>query len=559
MVNNEQMLKNAIAYKLENEKSFILKDWLDNVRAKHSINKDTTNDEIIDHMGHFFDTLVEAFRPSSGNEIFKKNKKISKKHGAHRFQLSYYTMDKIISDYHIFRRVIFDYLTDDKVAFVTSGDLKLINSLIDDGIEEASSEFVKLVLKERDESLRTLSIVNRVGQNLTSKLNIEEIVQSVTDAATDLSEANFGAFFYSVKDDVGKKYLLYAVSGVPREMFSHFPNPRSTEIFKQTFEGLGTLRSDDITLDPRFGKNSPYFGLPAGHLPVRSYLGVSVFSRSGEVLGGLFFAHKEVGVFSKQDEEIIEGLAAQAGIAMDNAKLYQNLQDSIKARDAFLSIASHELKTPLTSLTLQSQMRRRQLIKGNTAAFSLEKLKTMFEIDINQLARLNRLIDDMLDISRMRMGKLSLKKERTDLHALSYEVVERFRPQLEEISEAVSYESKGAIWIDADPYRLEQVIANLLTNAMKYGEGKPLEIKVLADQKMKKAYFSISDQGKGISREDQRRIFTRFERAVSPNDVSGLGLGLSIAKDIVEAHGGEIHLKSEVGIGSTFTVELPLG
>jgi signal transduction histidine kinase len=235
-----------------------------------------------------------------------------------------------------------------------------------------------------------------------------------------------------------------------------------------------------------------------------------------------------------------------------------SLEIALKERDAFLSIASHELKTPLTTLTLQAQVRRRQLNKGDNEAFSLEKLKTLFESDVKQLAKLNRLIDDMLDISRIRMGQLSLKKERIDLSALSLEIIEKFRQQLKEISEVITFESSGTVCIDADPSRLEQVISNLVTNAMKYGQGKPLKIKVTNDEKNKKAYFSISDNGIGINIEDQKRIFTRFERAISPDEVSGLGLGLAIAKDIVVAHGGEIHLESELGIGSIFTVELPL-
>ncbi|MBC7537308.1 MAG: GAF domain-containing protein [Bacteriovorax sp.] len=556
MISTQQITKNPIADMLENNKSLIMKDWLNNVRAELSATKGKNDKEIKNHIEIFFVTLLEALRVPNWNETLIKNKDVSKEHSYQRFKLPNYTLDQIIGDYNIFRKVIFNYLASN-ASDLSMFDLKLINAFIDIGIEEAAAEFVKLALNERDESLRTLSIVNRIGQNLTSKLNIEEIVQFVTDVAADISDADFGVFFYSLKERNGKDFR-YAVSGVTREMFSQFPNPCTLDVLKQTLESHGTIRSDDITHDPRFVEQSPFSKLPSELLPIKSYLGVCVFSKSSEVLGVLIFGHKEVGVFTKQDEEIIEGLAAHAGIAMDNAKLYQILQDSIKARDAFLSIASHELKTPLTSLTLQSQMRRRQLIKGNTEAFALEKLKLMFESDIKQLERLNHLIDDMLDISRMRLGRLSLKKERIDLSVLANEVVERFRPQLEEISKVVSFDSNGEVWIDADPYRLEQVIANLLTNAMKYGLGKPLKIKVQAKQQSKKAYFCISDKGMGININDQKRIFSRFERAVSPNDVSGLGLGLSIAKDIVEAHGGEIHLESEIGVGSTFTVELPL-
>lgn len=428
-----------------------------------------------------------------------------------------------------------------------------------------SKKELELALKERDESLRTLSIVNRIGQNFTSKLEIEKIVQSVTDAATELSGAEFGIFFCSEEeknDDSENESALYAVSGLPKERFKEFANVTAKDIFYQTFAGRGTVRVDDIKNDPHFDHFAHLYGFVKNSINIKSYLGVSVVSRNGEALGGLFLGHKESGIFTKQDEEIVEGLTSQAAIAMDNAKLYQKLQDSIKARDTFLSIASHELKTPLTSLILQSQMRRRQIDKGNDKAFSIENLSKMFEADNKQLGKLNRLVDDMLDISRMRMGKLSLNKEKIDICHLVKDVYDRFLPQLEEACSEVHFVPCEGIFVAADPYRFEQVLTNLLTNAMKYGQGKPLEIKlnVVTNNKegKKKACLSVIDHGIGISEKDQKRIFSRFERAVSPNEISGLGLGLAIAKDIIEAHGGVIHLHSILGDGSTFSVELPL-
>src|ERR1700754_58962 len=120
--------------------------------------------------------------------------------------------------------------------------------------------------------------------------------------------------------------MLYALSAVPREMFAHFPMPRNAELFGSTFSGEATILLNDVRQDPRYGKNSPYYGMPAGHLPVVSYLAVPVISRSGEVLGGLFFGHPEEGVFTERHERIVEGMASQAAIAMDNARLYEAAQ-----------------------------------------------------------------------------------------------------------------------------------------------------------------------------------------------------------------------------------------
>jgi PAS domain S-box-containing protein len=694
---------NSFANILRDEKSVIMKNWWDFNRSQFvgAFNKNQV--EIKNQIEFLFDSLVQALQVSNRTRVEKINKEIKNIEELKSFNFHLYTLDQIVYEYHIFRKILADFIISHQTSKSALSDLLITNALIDKAVDKSILEFtnldnkisellhsqrltvkapsefmwicdreqrylyvnyalckywnmpqaeligttivdslndgsltervnseiekvfkgevvigdinytktsgrpgfyqynlspifnksgeveavagfiinytksqrveiklieeqrklneltseLKLALNERDKSLRTLYHVNRVGQNLTSKLNFEDISQSLSDIATDLLEASYCAFFYFNKEENGKKQLLHSVSGIKDGGISCFKNFAPSEIFMNVFENIGTILSQDVTQDSRFQDRNAFAVLPFVHLPIKSYLSVPVFSRSGEVLGNLFLAHEMNGYFSKQDEEIIQGLAVQAGIALDNAKLYQNLQDSIKARDAFLSIASHELKTPLTSLTLQSQMRKRQLLKGNIDAFSDEKLKNMFEADVNQLGRLNHLIDDMLDISRLRMGKLALKKEKINLTTLANEVIEKFRPQLEEISVEISFESNGDIWIDVDPYRLEQVFTNLLSNAMKYGMGKPLLIKVFSNENIKKAYFCISDKGIGINIEDQKRIFSRFERAVSPNDVSGLGLGLFISKDIVEAHGGEILLESEVGVGSTFSVELP--
>ena len=183
------------------------------------------------------------------------------------------------------------------------------------------------------EEAQILELLNKVGTTVAAELDLERAVQVVTDAATELSGAAFGSFFYNVIDEKGEAYTLYTISGVPREAFAKFPMPRNTAVFGPTFAGEGIVRSDDITLDPRYGKNAPYRGMPEGHLPVRSYLAVPVKSRSGEVLGGLFFGHSEVGVFGERAERIVAAIAVQAGIAIDNARLYRAAQEEIARRE----------------------------------------------------------------------------------------------------------------------------------------------------------------------------------------------------------------------------------
>jgi PAS domain S-box-containing protein len=185
---------------------------------------------------------------------------------------------------------------------------------------------------ELREEMRILQILNKTGTALASDLDLDSLVQSITDAATDLTGAAFGAFFYNVDDDNGESYTLYALSGAPREAFSKFAMPRNTGVFGPTFRGEAIVRSDDITQDPRYGHNAPYFGIPQGHLAVRSYLAVPVITRAGAVLGGLFFGHPDVGVFGDRSERVAGAIALQAAIAIDTAKLYRAAQEEIERR-----------------------------------------------------------------------------------------------------------------------------------------------------------------------------------------------------------------------------------
>ncbi|MCO6417132.1 ATP-binding protein [Siccirubricoccus sp. KC 17139] len=211
------------------------------------------------------------------------------------------------------------------------------------------------------EETRRLELLNRTGEALAAELDLSRVVQMVTDAATELSGAAFGAFFYNVLDERGEAYTLYALSGAPREAFDNFPMPRNTEVFGPTFRGEGIVRVDDITQDPRYGRNAPNRGMPEGHLPVRSYLAVPVTSRSGGVLGGLFFGHPRPGMFTERSERLVAGIAVQAAIAIDNARLYQAAQREIAARgavEAALRSSEARLRDLLATLDLGASMAR---------------------------------------------------------------------------------------------------------------------------------------------------------------------------------------------------------
>lgn len=179
---------------------------------------------------------------------------------------------------------------------------------------------------------RQLETLNRTAARVAAELNLESLVQTVTDVAVDLTGAAFGAFFYHVPQPGGDTMTLYTISGAPREAFSSFPMVRETALFKPTLRAEGVVRSDDVTLDPRYGHNAPHKGIPEGHLPVRSYLAAPVVSRRGEVMGGLFFGHPLAGQFTADHEALVVGLAAQAAAGIDNARLYESAQREIAER-----------------------------------------------------------------------------------------------------------------------------------------------------------------------------------------------------------------------------------
>ncbi|MEU3296937.1 SpoIIE family protein phosphatase [Streptomyces longwoodensis] len=186
-------------------------------------------------------------------------------------------------------------------------------------------------LRRRESELReeaaVVELLQEVGSALAAELDLDALVQHASDAATRLSGAAFGAFFYNVLGDTGESYLLYVISGVDRAEFDKFPMPRNTQVFEYTFRGLGVVRSDDITADPRYGHNAPHHGMPAGHLPVRSYLAVPVISH-GTVLGGFFFGHPEPGRFTERHERLVTGVASQTAVALQNAQTYRREREA---------------------------------------------------------------------------------------------------------------------------------------------------------------------------------------------------------------------------------------
>jgi len=230
------------------------------------------------------------------------------------------------------------------------------------------------------------------------------------------------------------------------------------------------------------------------------------------------------------------------------------LQRALKMRDEFMSMVAHELRTPLGVMSLEIIMRQHQLEKDDTAYFGAARLATMFAKDARQVRSMTRLIEDMLDISRIQNGKLSIRLGAADLSELVRRVTGDFSGHGHESS--ITIEAAPNIIGHWDAFRLEQVLINLLGNAIRYGEGRPIEVEL--GRKDDQAVLKIRDRGIGIAEQDQQRIFDQFVRVGDRLLAPGMGLGLYITKHFVEAHGGAIEVESTLGAGSTFTVTLPI-
>lgn len=241
--------------------------------------------------------------------------------------------------------------------------------------------------------------------------------------------------------------------------------------------------------------------------------------------------------------------------AVERERLLLEAQAAIRLRDDFLSIAAHELKTPLTALQLYLEGMRRIARKQDPAETLLQRIVSRLDNADQQVDRLTKLINDLFDVTRIREGRLQLEVQALDLGQIAGAVVTQFEEQLEKAQCALTLDITPAPLITADQSRLEQIMTNLLANAIKYGPGQPIEVRVAGDTRS--AWLAVRDYGIGIAPEDQQRIFERFERAVSTDNYGGLGLGLYVVQQLVAALNGTIEVESEPGRGATFTVTFP--
>lgn len=454
----------------------------------------------------------------------------------------------------------------------TEDEIELVRTVVDrcwDSLERLRVQGALL------EEARSLEVLNKTGTVLAAELDLQILLQRATDAATELTGAEFGAFFYNGLDDRGEALLLFTLSGARRELFENLGHPRPTRVFGPTFRGEPPIRVDDILMDSRYGSESPHFGMPIGHLPVRSYLAVPVASRSGEVIGGLFFGHAQAGMFTERSERLAVGIASQAAIAIDNARLYARAQQATRERellleseraarqevekastvkDQFLATLSHELRTPLSAITGWVHILRRGL--------DPTRLDLIRGVDV--IARSAKtqvqLIDDLLDMSRITSGKMALDMQPLAPVSFVQSALDVIRPSAEAAGVRLVELLEPVEAIEGDAGRLQQVVWNLVANAIKFTPAGG-EVRVALRQELDSAVISVVDTGTGIKPDVLGHVFERFTQADSSitRKFGGLGLGLSIVQNLVELHSGTVTAESAgEGHGATFTVRIPL-
>jgi len=444
-----------------------------------------------------------------------------------------------------------------------------------------------------------LELLNETAGALAGELDLDRLVQTVTDSGVALTGAQFGAFFYNVVDDKGESYMLYTLSGVPREAFSKFPMPRNTKVFAPTFEGTGVVRSDDITADVRYGQNAPRKGMPEGHLPVRSYLAVPVMAADGSVVGGLFFGHAETGRFTADHESLVLAVARQAAVAFENARLFKTAQKEIEQRKAAeeqlekLNAHLHEMIAEAVERAKIAEQALRQSQKmeaiGQLTGGIAHDFNNLLQVVSGNLQLLGRDVADnsaaQKKVANALEGVARGSKLASQLlsfgrrQALEPKVVNigRFVAGMEDmlrrtLGEAIEIEivRSGGLWNTfVDVVQVENAILNLAINARDAMEGSGKLTIEVGNAFLDDTYASqhdevdagqyvmlaLTDTGSGMSPDIIAKVFDPFFTTKPVG--KGTGLGLSMVHGFVKQSGGHVKIYSEIGEGTSIKLYFP--
>ena len=432
---------------------------------------------------------------------------------------------------------------------------------------------------------RSLETLNRTGAALAAELDVDKIVQAVVDAGTALTGAAHGAFFYQSSDG---PYMLYALSGTTPESFADFPMPHPTGLFEPTFSGKAVVRSDDVTAHPAYGNKAPHHGMPPGHLAVRSYLAVPVVSRGGRVIGAMLFGHPEPGRFTARDETLLLGLAGQAAVAIDNARLFAQVQHAnetlesrvieevaqrTRAEDALRQAQKMEAVGQLTGGIAHDFNNLLTVVVGNIelALRALDgvggepRARRVLESARKGADRAATLTQRLLAFSR----RQPLAPKPIDVDKLVLGMSDLLNRSLGETVQLEIVTSPGLWRVEVDPNQLESAILNLAVNARDAMPGGGRLVIETANARLDEAYvashaevaaghyvvLAVTDTGTGMPRELIDKVFEPF---FTTKEVGkGTGLGLSMVYGFVKQSGGHVKVYSEEGHGTTVKIYLP--
>jgi len=432
----------------------------------------------------------------------------------------------------------------------------------------------KMAEQERDRLLKSekmareqATMLAEAGKVLASSLDYEETLQNV--AQLIVSRFADWCMLSLGKEDGSIQAVALAAEPSKRELVRKFEGYRTdmaaSEGVPKAIRMKQSLLYSEVSEEelypgasgwPRLGTRDPQVLETVRALGLKSYMAIPIFVRDKPVGGILIVSAHSEHRYNESDLNLATELARMCATAIDNATLYQEAQRSIMVRDDFISIASHELRTPLTPLKLQVQLLKKNLPfpEKLQAGGALCELLNDSE---QQVERLTKLVENLLDVSRISAGRLVFSlEEGVDLGKMVSDTLRRFNEELKAAKCSVHFVSNSEVKGCWDSFRIEQVVTNLISNAIKYGRGKPIEVRV--EQEDSKAVLTITDHGIGIDPKFQAKLFGRFERIAPVTEFGGLGLGLFICRQIVEGHGGEIKIASVHGKWTTFRVVIPL-
>jgi PAS domain S-box-containing protein len=396
----------------------------------------------------------------------------------------------------------------------------------------------------------------------TSKLlaSTLDIMRSLAAVVARMVPEHLDLAIFELLDDAGElgtTHRVIVASDDPA-LAERFLELRSRRAVDETIPLMDTLRRRETRLFAARpdGVPAPLVAIPddeplADRMRYRATALVPLLARTRPL--GVLIVGSRAHAFHPDEVELAEELALRTAQAIDIAHLYAEMEAALARREEFIAIAAHELRTPLTPILMQCDRLLR--LARSDAQLTRTTVVPKLEVVHRQVTRLHRLIEEMLDVSNITSGHLELALELVDFVAVVHDTITRFADELERAGCEVKLDLPASLMGRWDRTRLEQIIGNILSNAMKYGEHTPIELTLTADDKA--AELAIRDHGIGISAQDQQRIFQRFERAVPERQYSGLGLGLWVARSMTEAMGGHVRVISEPGVGSTFFVSLP--